>query len=348
MAKTLVEVLQESDIKLIESSNGRYVAHCPFHKGDRSPSFTVYPNNSYYCFGCEVWGDPVKFLVEYKGMTPYQAREYVGQEAYFPKRENKSIKVKNMSKTGKFLYETAQIYHEFLMEEKGPQKYILDRGLTLETAKRFLIGYTDGAVINFKFAEEYDIANEIGLLTKNGSERLTHRITIPNIIDNKYCDFMTGRTVLNVKPKYLGLTMSKPLCGFYDSRNSPLLFLVEGNFDYLLLRQWGYPAIVMSGSHITKSNYALLREKLVVIVPDNDEVGFSAAQSVKDTLASTIVLDYRHLGAKDIGELALKTDGQKRFEQVVLEQLWDRTLSQKPTYRKFMPTSLGLTQSGWT
>jgi len=337
VAKTLLEVLTENGIETIESGD-KFVAHCPFHKGDREPSFTIYPNETYWCFGCKKWGNPVKFLVEYKGMSDKEALEYVGLDFALPKAEKRAIKVKNTLKTGVFLYDVAKFYHEYLMEQPGPQKYIQDRGLTIETAKKFLIGYTDGGVLAFDFASEYELANEVGLLNKAGAESLAHRIIIPNLIDGKYCDFMTGRTVLNAKPKYLGLRMPKPICGFWDSRNSPVLFLVEGNFDYLLLRQWGYPAIVMSGSHISKANYSLLRSKTIVMVPDNDEVGFQAAKEVKKTLPSTIILDYQSLGAKDIGELALKSNAEQLFAEVVREKLWD-TLFTNHGLMKYLPVS---------
>lgn len=340
----MLEVLSENKIETTESSNGRYVAHCPFHKGDREPSFTIYPNETYWCFGCRRWGNPVKFLVEFKGMSAKNALAEVGLDYEFPKSEKRAIKLKNMSKTGLFLYETAKIYHEYLLEEMGPQKYIEDRGLTLDTAKKFLIGYTDGAVLDFNFAAEYEMANEIGLLNKSGYEALAHRITIPNIIDNKYVDFMTGRTVINDRIKYLGLRMPKPICGFYESRTSPILFLVEGNFDYLVLRQWGYPAIVMSGNHITKFNYALLRDRMIVMVPDNDDVGREAAQEVKKTLPSTLILDYTSLGAKDIGELAVKDRAEERFKELVQEQLW-ATHSWKTGWEKYIPILPDLTLS---
>src|SRR6185369_10992231 len=134
MAKTLLEVLAENGIETIETSNDRYVAHCPFHKGDREPSFTIYPNETYWCFGCKKWGNPVKFLVEYKGMSDKEALEYVGLDFALPKAEKRAIKVKNTLKTGVFLYDVAKFYHEYLMEQPGPQKYIQDRGLTIETA----------------------------------------------------------------------------------------------------------------------------------------------------------------------------------------------------------------------
>lgn len=343
MAKTLLEVLSEEGVETFEKGE-RHVAHCPFHKGDREPSFTIYPNETYYCFGCQVWGNPVKFLVDYKGITAKEAQDIVGVDYVFPKNEKKVIKIKNLAKTGIFLYDVANKYHEYLMNTPGPRKYLEDRGLNERTILDFKLGYTDGAVLDFKYAEEYELANEVGLLNKGGYEALAHRITIPNLLEDRYVDFMTGRTVINDKIKYLGLRMPKPLCGFYDSRNSPVLFLVEGNFDYLILRQWGYPAIVMSGSHISKPNYLLLQGKTIVMVPDIDDEGAKAARAVQKALPNTIVLDWSRLGVKDIGKLAEQEGAKEAFDQLVKEELWD-TLSYNPTWNKYLPTSLDLTLS---
>jgi DNA primase len=346
MAKSLVEVLQENGVELHQNGD-RWVARCPFHEGDRDPSFTVYPNGTYYCFGigCQVWGNAVKFLVDYKGMTAAEAIAEVGEDFHFPKAEKRAvIKIKNIAKTSTFLYRVAQAYHLYLKDTPGPQKYLEDRGLTQETIDKFKLGYTDGAVLNFQFAEDYELANEVGLLNKGGYESLSHRITIPNIIDDRYVDFMTGRTVINDRVKYLGLRMPKPICGFYDFRNSPILFLVEGNFDYLVLRQWGYPAIVMSGSNIKDVNYALLRDRTIVMVPDNDEQGMIAARKVEKTLRNTIILDYTSLGVKDVGELATKANAKEDFDALVREELWGSHLS-NPTWEKYLPISKDSTQS---
>lgn len=340
MSKSLLEVLSDNGIVLHESGD-KFVATCPFHKGDREPSFTVYPNNTYYCFGCGIWGNPVKFLVNFKGLTVAEAIGIVGEDYTLPKSEKQAIKVKNLLKTGKFLFETAEIYHEYLLEQPGPIKYLIDRGLTLETIKRHMLGYTDGAVLQLNFAAEMEMANEVGLVNKNGYEVLSHRIVIPNIVDKVYCDFMIGRTVINDKNKYLGLRMPKPIMGFYDVRFSPIVLLVEGNFDFLVLKQWGWPAIVMSGSHITKFNYTLLKEKIVVVVPDNDEVGRKAAIEVKNRIPSSIVIDYTSLGVKDIGELATKEGGQKAFAEIANEALWDLNLS-LGNLAKWLPSSMNI------
>ena len=342
MVKTLVDILEENNIRLYDAGE-RKVAHCPFHEGDRVPSFNVYPNDTYYCFGCHIWGNALKFLTDHRHMTPKEAADYLEINDYsFPKAEKRVIKIKNMLKTSKFLYDVAESYHQYLLDNPGPLKYLESRGITLDTAKRFKLGYSDGNVLKLQYAEEYDMANEVGLLSKSGTESMSHRITIPNIIDNKYVDFMTGRTVINDKIKYYGLRMSKPMCGFYEFRKSPILFVVEGNFDYLILRQWGYPAIVLSGSSISRPNKALLKDKQIIYIPDNDEAGLAAANKIKASLPNTIIIDYKSLGVKDIGELATLPSAQTRFENIIREQLWE-LFSVTPNLIKYMPFSTGLT-----
>lgn len=343
MSKTLLEVVTEQGIETEESSNGRRVARCPFHEGDRDPSFTLYPNETYWCFGCHVWGNPVKFLVEYKGMSAKEALDYVGHDYNLPKSEKRVIKVKNMSKTSQFLYGVAYKYHEYLISNPGPLKYLQDRGLTMETIQKYMLGYTDGGVIDFTFVDDYETANEVGLLSKSGYETMSHRITVPNLIYPDLCDFMIGRTVINDKIKYLGLRMPKPIMGFHAVRNSPVIFLVEGQFDWLLLNQWGYPTVVMSGSHITKSNLSLILGKKVIYIPDNDETGRKAALEVTRQIPMSAILDITSLGTKDISE----SQDKEAFDALVMEQVWP-TLLLNTTLAKWLPNSTTLTPLGWT
>jgi len=43
------------EFEKIKSGNARFFARCPFHS-EKTGSFCVYPNNTYYCFGCHVGG----------------------------------------------------------------------------------------------------------------------------------------------------------------------------------------------------------------------------------------------------------------------------------------------------
>ena len=63
------ELIERNDIESVVSSyislkrRGRYsVGLCPFH-GEKTPSFTLYPDTaSFYCFGCGAAGDVITFI----------------------------------------------------------------------------------------------------------------------------------------------------------------------------------------------------------------------------------------------------------------------------------------------
>lgn len=320
MTKTLFDVLEENNIEVTQRGK-RSLAHCPFHEGDRNPSFTIYPNDSYFCWGCRAWGDAVKFLVDYKGMSYHDALKDVGIE-YKSKKAKSIIKVRDTKNMYPFLHAVASAYHKKLLGTEGAYLYLRTRGLTSETISKYRLGYTDGATLELTFAEDFRLAEEAGLVNEHGYEILSHRITIPNLIGNDLCDFIVGRTVTNDRIKYLGIRTPKPLFGFYDVRTEPILYLVEGQFDWLVLKQWGFPAIVSGGTHLSAPNIALLKTKKVVIVPDNDAVGITAAEALHVKLGPTsFVLDYRSMSVKDVGEMGPDENAVKEFKRIVKEQI---------------------------
>lgn len=337
MAKTLIQVLEEHDIELKDSGSGRKLARCMFHEGDNEASFTVYPNQTYYCWGCEAWGDAVIFLIRFKDWTEKQALEYVGADFKSAKRDKSQvIKVKNTTHTFKFLFDVSSDYHDFLLQTPGAINYLKSRGLTLDTIKKYKLGFSDGGVLNLQTAWEVKLAQEAGLVNKSNYELMSQRITIPNLTEDGQCDFLIGRTVTNTKPKYLGATVPKPIHGFYEVRHSPIIFIAEGQFDWLTLRQWGYPAAVLGGSSMTKHNAMLLEGKKIVLIPDYDEtIGEAAMNSLKQRFGeNAMVLDYSELKTTesklDINTLAESPGGELLFKEIVMEQVgWLQSLSKR-------------------
>lgn len=344
MARTLIEILIEEGFTPRHSGN-RFVLNCPFHKGDREPSFTIYPTDTYWCWGCKVWGDSVKFLVDYKGMSAQEALEYVGLDYKQPRAEkSKVIKITNTVETWTFLYRVATSYHDYLGQLRGARNYLLGRGLNEETINKYKVGYTDGKVLNLTFAHERQLADEIGIMTRKGFETMSHRITVPNLLDGERADFLIGRTIINDGIKYLGARMPKPLIGFHEIRHSPIIFLVEGQFDWLTLRQWGYPAICVSGSYLKPYMRLPLMGKEVIIIPDIDDDGIGmqeAKRTVEQFGEKGTLLDITPLkqgvGKLDVNSLMQTPDGEERFRQLVKERLpWITSLS-KDQLTKWFP-----------
>jgi hypothetical protein len=134
--------------------------------------------------------------------------------------------------------------------------------------------------------------------------------------------------------------MPKPIYGFTEVSKSPILFVAEGQFDWLMLRQWGFPAVVLSGSHLPRYNIMLLREKMVIIVPDNDAVGQESAKKLHATLPNSYILDYTSLGVKDISELGAdaRYDGETQFRNLIKEQEWFKNIRlSKDHWMKWFP-----------
>lgn len=341
MSKGLLDILDENKIEYKQSSGGRYVAQCPFHEGDNTASFTIYDQDNYFCFGCHAWGDAIKFLCDYKGLTHKEAEEIVGVAYEYTKADKaKVIKFTNLTATWSFLARVAELYHIKLLKTHGAWDYLTRRGLSDQTIWKYKLGYSDGRTLNFQFASDYNLAVSAGILTKDGWELMSHRITVPNFVNPTSVDFIMGRTVTNDKIKYLGTRVPKPIYGFAENAKSPVLFLAEGQFDWLLLSQWGYPAIVLSGSHLPQYHTKLLRNKLIIIIPDNDNPGQKSARELHSTFNNSIILDYTKLGVKDIGELGPMEDGEKLFSEIVKEQEWYNTLMLKETYQKYLPNFL--------
>ena len=59
----------------LENTGRRVSMRCPFHD-DRTPSFALYPDNSYHCFACPARGqNAIDFVLEFGGTFPDTLKE---------------------------------------------------------------------------------------------------------------------------------------------------------------------------------------------------------------------------------------------------------------------------------
>lgn len=54
------------------------MCRCPFHN-DRTPSLKFYDDH-YHCFGCQVTGDVIDFVVRYFDISPYEAAKKLAED----------------------------------------------------------------------------------------------------------------------------------------------------------------------------------------------------------------------------------------------------------------------------
>jgi CHC2 zinc finger len=66
-AHPLVPFLEAQGFELRrKGSSGEFVCLCPFHQ-EKTPSFTIYPDNHAYCYGCKWHGSVIDFVREWFG-----------------------------------------------------------------------------------------------------------------------------------------------------------------------------------------------------------------------------------------------------------------------------------------
>lgn len=65
---SLLELIKSHGMEPKTDTAGRYKMKCPIHN-ENTASFTIYPNNSYFCFGCSSGGGVLKFMMDYEHLT---------------------------------------------------------------------------------------------------------------------------------------------------------------------------------------------------------------------------------------------------------------------------------------
>jgi DNA primase len=119
---------------------------CPFH-GEKTPSFYVYEDGHYHCFGCGAHGDAIGFVMQSEGIGFIDAVERLAGEAGLevpkPSPEAAETERKRLDLTA--VLEAAQSsYHRrlFLPEGRHALAYLRSRGLSEDTIRQFGLGWT--------------------------------------------------------------------------------------------------------------------------------------------------------------------------------------------------------------
>ena len=256
---------------------------CPFHK-EKTPSFTVNDTKGFYhCFGCGAHGDAIRFLMEAEKLPFMEAIELLANMAGMKMPEpSKADMMREKTRTDllEIMEQVCQFYQNQLFGLNGTKarEYFQKRGLSVETAQKFRLGYAPRGSLLLKFLEEKKFnlktCQSLGLLAKNSQHQTLHdyfydRVMFPVFDRKKRVIGFSGRVLEKVEPKYLnspetelfhkGEQLFELPFAIDTIRQKNTAILVEGNMDVISLHQAGFTQTVAPmGTALTENQIQIL------------------------------------------------------------------------------------------
>jgi DNA primase len=151
----------------LKRAGANFKALCPFHQ-EKTPSFTVSPSRqTFHCFGCGAGGSVFRFVMEYEHVDfPAAVRKLAARAGITIVEErgagDEDRQYETRRKLLKLHAEAAEWFHENLTRREGGEparKYLKQRGVTGEIAKRWQLGYAPDewdALGNWARGQGYD------------------------------------------------------------------------------------------------------------------------------------------------------------------------------------------------
>ena len=294
----------------LKTRGRKAIGLCPFH-GERTPSFSVdLERGLWYCFGCSEGGSVYNFLMRIEGLNFPQAVKKLADEVGVPLElsDTDDPEARHRDRLRELLERTAQYYTELLLRSplgKPAREYLDQRGLSLETAEKFRLGWAppSGDALARKLeGAGYSAQDgiEAGVLRQRGNrdllrERLIFPITnapgkvvafggriIQDSVDKKTPKYLnTPETAVYSKREHLyGLSFHRG-----DISRAKEAMVMEGYLDVIAVSQAGFPLSVASlGTALTAEQCKLLSRyaRRVHLFYDADRAGRSATEKAID------------------------------------------------------------------
>jgi len=243
-----------------------YWWHCPLH-ADASPSLGVQEDHA-HCFsaGCRFHGGPLRFLVDMMGLSLEQARRSIGGSggAYapaHPRRESVRVRLPPSPPPRSWREEVEPLIMQAQAQLDLGRRELEGRGIRLETAARFRLGYWRGRWHRF-----------------SGGGWLATGLVLPVYIRGELWS-------VNVRTrggdrKYLRVLGGSPraLFGVAQAQGCATLIIAEGEFDAVLAAQeteGQADVIALRGAGVLLDDWSdfILPYERVVLALDGDEAG---------------------------------------------------------------------------
>jgi DNA primase len=302
----IVHIVESETGQRIDRTKKRPQIICPFHN-DHNPSLTIFPEtNSFYCFGCQVGGNAINFLMHFYKFSDFKD----GIKLAIEKGYIRDVGVKTEEKD--------HFYYERLSELPiHISKWLKERTLTEETIYRFgLCAFKDK---NGNYWLGIPLRNEKGEIVNFKLRRDPYPLRKNDNL-----------------PKYKFLLSNQEHILFPINLldfNKDTVYICEGELDAILLNQERYNAITHTGGARTKWRKEWLdlikKFEKIFIVPDNDEAGVEMFNELKEKLSWTNKQIFKVKFSEDLKDITEAYQKGLTLKDLEIEKVKNKIVSLK-------------------
>src|SRR6266513_4431542 len=308
----------------LKRAGANFKALCPFHQ-EKTPSFTVSPSRqTFHCFGCGAGGSVFRFVMEYEHVDfPAAVRKLAARAGITIVEERGAADEDRQHETRRKLLklhaEAAEWFHENLTKREigePARKYLKQRGITGEIAKRWQLGYAPDewdAFGSWARGQGYDARELIAsglvktkdddqtpnLNPRTSYDRFRGRVMFPICNDVGEVIAFSGRLLKDEEgaAKYLNspetqlFRKGNVLFGLHKSKRALIeancAIVCEGQLDLISLFEAGITNVVApQGTAFTDNQARILKRYVdeVVLCFDADAAGMKAAERSLEAL----------------------------------------------------------------
>src|ERR1041385_3012440 len=339
----------------LRRAGANFKALCPFHQ-EKTPSFMVSPSRqTFHCFGCGAGGSVFRFVMDYEHIDfPSAVRKLVARAGIIVVEKRGASDEDRQYETRKNLLrlhaEGAEWFHENLIKKEigeTARKYLKQRGITGEIAKRWQLGYAPDEWDAFgSWARErgYDARELVasGLVktkdddqTSNVTPRTSYdrfrgRIMFPICNDVGEVIAFSGRLLKDEEgaAKYLNspetplFRKGNVLFGLDKTKRALIdancAIVCEGQIDLISLFEAGITNVVApQGTAFTENQARVLKRFVgeVVLCFDADAAGRKAAERSLDALLQNdLIVRVAEMPAGEDPDSLVRREGREAFE----------------------------------
>ncbi len=345
----------------LRRAGANFKALCPFHQ-EKTPSFLVSPSRqTFHCFGCGAGGSVFRFVMDYEHVDfPSAVRKLAARVRITVVEKRGAVDEDRQHEARRTLLklhaEAAEWFHENLIKREvgePARKYLKQRGITAEIAKRWQLGYAPDEWEAFgSWARErgYDVRGLIasGLVKTKDENDSPHPQTL-NLKSQKSYDRFRGRIIFPIcndvgeviafsgrllkdeegAAKYLNspetplFRKASVLFGLDKSKRALIetncAIVCEGQLDLISLFEAGITNVVApQGTAFTENQARILKRYVdeVVLCFDSDAAGTKAAErSLEALLQNDLIVRVAEMPAGEDPDSLVRREGKEEFEK---------------------------------